>query len=219
MRILAVGDLHGDLGVVDRAIDRFDPDALLCVGDWGDANQLIETELARVVARLPTLTIFGNHDPLGWLGRVIDRDSQSILIEPGTVRSLGGLKIAGISGIWAKSHRQPYYVTDEDVAEQATRIAASGPIEILLTHGCPIGLADQTPSGKRGGQRCFLLANQVINPTIHLCGHLHQAQERTLRDGRRVLNVGPTPEGSIVLVDLIDNRPVAQMAQIEEQLP
>ena len=219
MRILAVGDLHGNLGVVDRAIGRLDPTALLCVGDWGDPEQVAEAELARLAARVPTLTVFGNHDPMGWLGRVVGADDRPILIGPGIVRDLGGMRVAGIGGIWAKSHRQPYYVTDEDVAEQAARIAASGPVDILLTHGCPIGLADQTPTGRRGGQRCFLLANQVIRPTVHLCGHLHLAQERTLGDGRRVLNVGPTPEGSVVIIDVVDGRPSARLARIEDDVP
>lgn len=44
---------------------------------------------------------------------------------------------------------------DQDVAGFAGRIASPGPVDVLLTHGCPIGLADQTPKGTRGGQRCF----------------------------------------------------------------
>ena len=61
----------------------------------------------------------------------------------------------------------------------------AGPVDILLTHGCPIGLADLTPTGRHGGQRCFLEAYKTIMPRLHLCGHLHVAQERTLKDGRQ----------------------------------
>ena len=78
------------------------------------------------------------------------------------------------------------------------QVAKAGPIDILLTHGCPIGLADLTPSGRHGGQRCFLDASKTISPRLHLCGHLHVAQERILKDGRKVINVGATPEGSYV---------------------
>ena len=74
-------------------------------------------------------------------------------------------------------------------------------MDILLTHGCPVGLADLTPSGRHGGQRCFLEANKAISPRLHLCGHLHVAQERTLKDGRRIINVGATPEGSVVVIE------------------
>ena len=86
--------------------------------------------------------------------------------------------------------------------------AGAGPIDILLTHGCPIGLADMTPTGRHGGQRCFLEANKTIAPRLHLCGHLHLAQERILKDGRKVINVGATSDGSIVVVDFDRSRHV-----------
>ena len=216
MRVLAVGDIHGDLGSVDRALAWFRPDGLICVGDWGDAAEVAEADLTRILTALPALTITGNHDPLAWLGRVAGSDGRSVVLGPGEVRDFLGMKVAGISGIWARSHRQPYHVTDEDVAAQAERIAAAGPIDLLLTHGCPIGLADQTPDGRRGGQRCFLLANQAIAPRVHLCGHLHRAQERTLKDGRRVLNVGPTPEGSVVIIAARDGLPTARPARVDD---
>ena len=215
-RILAVGDLHGDLAIVGQALDRFRPQALVCVGDWGDEGEVTEGDLARLLGRLPVATIFGNHDPLGCLGRIRGGDGRPALLEVGEVRDLSGIKVAGIGGIWAKSHRRPFYVTDADVAAQASRIVADGPVDLLLTHGCPVGLADQTPQGRRGGQRCFLLANHAIAPAIHLCGHLHRAQERTLKDGRRVLNVGPTPEGAVVLIDIESGRLEARPGRIDE---
>ena len=215
MRILAVGDLHGDLAAVGRAVDRFRPDALVGVGDWGDASEVAEVDLARLFGRLPVATVFGNHDPLDWLPQVRDGVGRPALLGVGEVRDLGGVRVAGIGGIWAKSHRQPFYVTDADVADQASRIAAAGPVDLLLTHGCPVGLADLTPQGRRGGQRCFLLANRAIAPAVHLCGHLHLAQERTLEDGRRVLNVGPTPEGAVVLIEVAAGRLDARLARVD----
>jgi Icc-related predicted phosphoesterase len=83
-------------------------------------------------------------------------------------------------------------------------------VDILITHACPIGLADLTPSGRHGGQRCFLEANKTVMPRLHLCGHLHVAQERTLKDGRRVINVGATPDGSIAVVEFDRERRVLE---------
>jgi Icc-related predicted phosphoesterase len=111
------------------------------------------------------------------------------------------VRIAAIGGIWAKSHRLRHYVTDDDVAEAADRIAAAGPVDILLTHACPIGLADVTPSGRHGGQRCFLEAFQTVKPRLHLCGHLHVPQQRVLKDGRQIINVGTTSQGSFVVIE------------------
>ena len=140
------------------------------------------------------------------LGCLRNRDGSPILLPHGEPCDVLGMRLAAIGGIWAKSHAKPYYVTDADVAEAASRIARSGPVDILLTHACPVGLADLTLSGRHGGQRCFLEASKLIAPRLHLCGHLHVPQERTLRDGRRIINVGATPEGSVVVIEFDTKR-------------
>jgi uncharacterized protein len=129
-----------------------------------------------------------------------------------------GLRLAAIGGIWAKSHAKRHYVTDADVAEASARIVESGPVDILLTHGCPIGLADLTPTGRHGGQRCFLDAFKTIAPRLHLCGHLHVAQEHVLKDGRKVINVGASSEGSIVVVEFDESRRSLE-ARLEQVRP
>jgi Icc-related predicted phosphoesterase len=211
VRILVIGDLHGDLSSAWEAVARFEPDVLLSCGDWGDPDQVTEAELAAFPAQLPVYTTFGNHDPFDMLARLQNQDGSSVLLPQGEVRSVQGVRLAAIGGIWAKSHRQPYYVTDEDVAAFAAQIAAAGPVDLLLTHGCPVGLADLTPRHTHGGQRCFLDAFRTIAPRAHLCGHLHVVQERTLQDGRRVINVGATPAGSVAVVE-------AQAGEIQARL-
>ncbi len=201
MRILAISDLHGEFRRARDACGRLRPDLLLCCGDWGDPEQVSEADLAAFTAICPVITVFGNHDPLDLLARTRNPDGSRILLDQGEVRRPGALAVAGISGIWAKSHRLPHYVTDDDVAAFSMAIAEHGPVDVLMTHGCPAGLADLTPSGRHGGQRCFLQAFQAAVPRLHLCGHLHVAQERTLKDGRKVINVGATPEGSVVLIE------------------
>ena len=130
-----------------------------------------------------------------------NRDGTPVLLPQGDPLVVAGLHLAAIGGIWAKSHAKAHYVTDQDVALAAARAAKAGPIDILLTHGCPIGLADMTPSGRHGGQRRFLEANKTISPRLHFCGHLHLAQERVFKDGRKVINVGATPDGSYAIVE------------------
>jgi uncharacterized protein len=218
MRILVVSDMHGDIKSVDRARTELRPDLILSCGDWGDAEQVSEQVLQGLLRLVPVYTTFGNHDPLEILARLKNRDQSPVLIGQGLVQEIAGLRLGAIGGIWAKSHAKPHYVTDDDVAEAAAGIARTGPVDILLTHGCPIGLADLTPTSRHGGQRCFLEAFKTVEPRLHLCGHLHRAQERILNDGRKVLNVGATPEGSIVVVDFDAERKTLE-ARLEELSP
>jgi Icc-related predicted phosphoesterase len=201
MRVLVISDLHGAVEFARKTCREIRPDLLLCCGDWGNAEEVAESDIEGFLDVCPVFTTFGNHDSLELLARIKNRDGSALLIGQGEMRKHQGLTIAAIGGIWAKSHRLPYYVTDSDVAECAGRIAQYGPVDVLLTHACPVGLADLTPSGNHGGQRCFLEASKRIAPRVHFCGHLHVAQERTLKDGRTVVNVGATPEGTYALVD------------------
>jgi uncharacterized protein len=211
VRILVISDLHGNLGAAWKAVARLEPDLLLSCGDWGDPEQISEADLAAFPARLPVYTTFGNHDPFDALARLRNRDGSPALLPQGEVRCVEGVRLAAIGGIWAKSHRQPYYVTDEDVAALAAKIAACGPVDLLLTHGCPVGLADLTPRHTHGGQRCFLEAFHTVAPRVHFCGHLHVAQERTLSDGRKVINVGATPTGSVAVVEVHAGEVIARL--------
>jgi Icc-related predicted phosphoesterase len=200
VQILVVSDLHGDLDSAHRAAVFIQPELILSCGDWGDPDQVDETDLTSLLATAPIFTTFGNHDPLDLLARLRNRDGSAVLLPQGKVLDVAGLRLAAIGGIWAKSHAKRHYVTDDDVRAKAAQIAHAGPVDILITHGCPVGLADLTPSGRHGGQRCFLDAFQLVSPRLHLCGHLHVPQERVLKDGRKVINVGQTPAGSIVVV-------------------
>ncbi len=202
MRMLAVSDMHGNIENVMRALDEYPADLVVSCGDWGDPGELDGAALEEIASRAPIVSVYGNHDDTDVLSSVSNRDGSSILLRNGEVRRVRDLNIAGISGIWAKSHRKPYYVTDEDVEEIARGLTGRR-VDILLTHGCPVGLADVVPGGRHGGQRCFLDAFKMVSPRLHLCGHLHAAQKKQLADGRLVVNIGHTLQGDYWTFDFV----------------
>ena len=201
MRIVAISDMHGNLTAARQAASESKPDLIISCGDWGDPDEVNAAELQDILSIAPILTVYGNHDDLELLSSTTNMDGSPILLSPGEVREAAGLRFAGISGIRAKSHQKPHYVTDEDVAHQASLLAGKG-VDVLLTHGCPIGLADAIPGGRRGGQRCFLDAFHSVMPRVYLCGHLHFTHQRNLSNGRVVINVGYTCEGDYWILEI-----------------
>ncbi|MFQ6116031.1 MAG: metallophosphoesterase [bacterium] len=205
MRIVAIGDMHGDLEPVYGIVASQKPDLLICCGDWGDPGSVDQEDFDKILQQAYTLTVFGNHDDLDLLPTIENSDGSRILITNGEIREFQGLRITGINGIWAKSHKKPWYVTDEDVGGIVAQLKGES-IDILITHACPIGLADLTPAGTHGGQRCFLDAFKTIKPKLHLCGHLHRKSIRVLKDGSLVINIGFTKEGDFKVFDVADGR-------------
>jgi len=198
MLIAAVADMHGNLEPVHWVIEKHHPDVLLSCGDWGDPHEVNAEDFTPILERAYTLTLFGNHDHLELLPQLKNQDGSPILLRNGEIRETHGLRITGISGIWAKSHRMPYYVTDEEVLGIAESLKGKT-IDVFLTHGCPVGLADLTPTNTHGGQRCFLEAFKLIRPRLYLCGHLHRGSSRQLKDGGLIVNVGYTRQGDYAL--------------------
>src|SRR5512138_2867898 len=107
--------MHGNLGPVHRLVEEHSPDILLCCGDWGDPGGVAEAEYRELVSKVHVLSVFGNHDDLALLASLNNTDGTPVVLANGRLRDVKGARIAGINGIWAKSHRNPWYITDEEI--------------------------------------------------------------------------------------------------------
>lgn len=198
MKIAAISDLHGYLEPVHKILDLENPDLLLCAGDWGTDEEISQRDLERIIQKIHTLTIYGNNDALDFLPEIKNQNGASALITTGSSQQVDKLVIGGINGIWAKSHKKPWYITDEEVIRAAQKLAESG-VDILMTHECPVGMADLTPVGAHGGKRSFTEAFKMVQPKLHICGHLHRKSSYQTKDGKWVVNVGHTREGDYAI--------------------
>ena len=193
--------VENSLGRPERGAARF---ACLHRG-LGDPGQIEPSDYHAILERIPVYSVYGNHDDLALLRTLKNRDGSPVLLPHGEVVDVKGFRLAGISGIWAKSHKKPHYITDEEVLAIARQLAGKN-VTALVTHGCPVGLADETPKGTHGGQKCFLDAFKIVNPKVHLCGHLHKPQLRELKSGQLVLNVGTTALGDYAVLEFEPER-------------
>ena len=194
MKIAAVSDMHGNLDPVYEILKKEIPDLLLCAGDWGTPEEIFQDDFDAIVQKVTTITVFGNHDNLELLYQIKNQDGTAILIDNGATKDCDNLVIGGINGIWAKSHKKAWYITDEEVAAAAAKLSEKK-VDVLMTHGCPLGIADLTPIGTHGGQRCFTDAFKLVNPKLYICGHLHRQSAYQTKDGKLVVNIGFTQEG------------------------
>lgn len=176
MRIVCLSDTHGrhrDLRVPDG-------DLLLHAGDLTRRGEKEEIQAVNAwLAGLPhpaKVVIAGNHDfaferdpeARTWLTAATYLQDEEVTV--------GGLRIWG-------SPWQPRFFDwafNADRGEELRRIWARIPqgIDVLLTHGPPLGVLDRTVHGEEVG--CADLADAVrrVRPRLHVFGHIHEGAGR-----------------------------------------
>lgn len=209
-KVAIFGDWHGDMQWARLALQsakRENITHLVHVGDWGldwpqPGRGRGEDRLNRVlVASNQNLYVSpGNHDCLvninersvddeGWITwrsniKVLPRGSRSII---------GGLVVGALGGA-ASADRElrteglDWWPDEEPTVEQAERLIAGGPVDLLVTHDAPTGV-DVVPKfdllaeiKERADQTRHLLAYvaRELQPPLLVCGHWHQRVTNTI---------------------------------------
>ncbi len=183
-RILVISDLHYER-MVYRGVDEskafewllsvvaaHQPDVILSAGDWGRALTPRDIEALKSVAKV--LSIYGNHENMAALL------GARILMEPGRVYDVCGLRVAGISGIVSSRlekdgvpRRRP-----GDLLREAKTLARQKPIDVLLLHQPPF-LPSLFPGIEEDpGTLAALRALELISPRLVVVGHMHMGYRR-----------------------------------------
>ncbi len=155
-----------------------DGDILICPGDltsMGTIGELaiFDTWLGNVKHKYKhVIYTAGNHD-LG-LARGINGHSffQNGTYVEDELIEIEGLKIYGSPLNDCGPYAQYWEFCSPRYVKSAIE-AIPGGIDILVTHGCPKGILDHTPSGENIGSVDLLVKVMEIKPKAHLFGHAH----------------------------------------------
>lgn len=195
-RIVLLSDTHN----CNEQISVPDGDILIHAGDATNRGQIDEIVLFnRWFAGLPhkhKIFVAGNHD---WLFETRPKYAQSLLssnvvyLQDSAVE-IEGLKIYG-------SPWQPRFFDwafnlnrGRELAEKWAVIADE--TDILITHGPPFGILDETPRGDFAG--CEELRERVEdlreNLKLHVFGHIHSGYGAAEKFGVRFVNASNCDE-------------------------
>jgi Icc-related predicted phosphoesterase len=185
MRLVLISDTHNQ----HASLSVPDGDVLIHAGDISDVGKLSDLQSFNTwLGRLPhkhKLVIAGNHD------FCLERDAAAseAALTNCTYLKDSGLVIDGI-----KFYGSPWQPEFYDYAFNLPRGAAlkakwdliPKDVDVLITHGPPQGYGDLTRQGDRAGCFDLLDAVKVLQPRLHVYGHIHEGAGR-YQVGRTIL--------------------------------
>lgn len=191
--LVAIADLHGDLPadlpageilVIAGDVCELADHSAGAQGDW------LEARFYPWLDSLP-------HDEVVWIAGNHDFVCQEPDWRPGGrghyLRD-SGVELAGLSfyGIpWVpKLQMWAFYATDEELARRCEAIPA---VDVLVSHGPPLGFGDALGRGRRAGSPA--LTRRIVAEPPRLCvfGHIHEDHGRW--------QLGPTTLANVAHVD------------------
>lgn len=198
MRVVCISDTHEH----HREIDVPEGDMVVCSGDismMGDVPEVVD--FLRWLRGLPhahKVLIAGNHDFCfeqrpEVSAAMLQAEGEGITYLQDSGAELGGLKVWG-------SPWQPWFYDWAFNLARGEAIAAKWALipegtDLLVTHGPPWGILDETPRGQKVG--CEELLNVVarVRPRLHVFGHIHHGYGKVVQDGTTFVNACSCDEG------------------------
>lgn len=186
MRIVCVSDTHSrhDHIVVPEG------DILVHAGDFSKRGSRAEIDaFDRWLGTLPhphKVVIAGNHD----FGMEQEPDARN-WIQNAIYLQDSGVTVGGLH-IWGSPWQPRFYDwafnldRGRPLREVWSKIPAK--LDVLLTHGPPRGILDQTDRGEPVGCDDLLDAVLLKRPRLHVFGHIHEAYGRLERGGTTFVN-------------------------------
>ena len=187
-RIVCLSDTHN----CNDEIDVPDGDLLIHAGDATIRGTVEEiANFNRWFARLThrhKIFVAGNHD---WLFELDNERARSLLDPSITYLQDSSIVIDGVSiygAPWQPRFFDWAFNLDrgEQMAEKWSLIPDG--VDILITHGPPSGILDQTPAGDHAG--CEELRKRIsqVRPRLHVFGHIHLGYGTAAFDGTQFVN-------------------------------
>jgi Icc-related predicted phosphoesterase len=195
-KLMFFGDPHGDLEPVIAAVERFQPEAIVLLGDI-QARRPLHLELAPILDLIKVWLIHGNHDTDTdadydnlWGSELADHNLHGRVVE------IAGYKVAGLGGIFRSKIWDPQQPIDEAAFQSSDtmrrsmkreerwrdgisrkhrssifpddyqQLLRSGPADILVTH--------EAPAAHPHGWKAIDELAEALGVQLVVHGHHHQ---------------------------------------------
>jgi uncharacterized protein len=199
MRLLAVADLHGKTGrlaAVARAVAEFGPGAVVVAGDVAPRRDLSATLVKLNKLGPPVYLINGNCEGGGFPAQVA-RFTNLTRLNAAPTRC-GNVHLFGLGGTLPLPFASR--ICCREAALLDTLSSAPAP-SVLVVHPPPYGVLDQVLGGLHTGSRGLARWITSHQPSLVLCGHIHERAGMATMGTTTVINCAMGHHGGGGLID------------------
>lgn len=208
MKILAVGDIHGDYRKIIKYLKNHRVDLIIITGDitqFGPAE--LGEEILNEISSfdVPVLAIPGNCDPETILGKI--ENSRAVNIH-GRILIIKDIGICGFGGSNPTPFNTPLEFEEVEIYHQASKSikeVADEKISLLITHAPPYNTkTDLLPSGEHAGSTSIRKIIEEYQPSLNVCGHIHESRGVDSIGKTKIVNPGEISQGYGCLININD---------------
>jgi uncharacterized protein len=209
MKILAVSDIHGKYIKIIDYLKKNTVDLIILTGDITDfgPNELAEEILNEISSfNIPVLAIPGNCDPINLYGSIDNSKAVNIHGKSVTIKNIG---ICGFGGSNPTPYNTPLEFDEIEIYDNARKVMEeikNHEITLFVTHAPPLGTkTDLLPSGKHVGSESLRKIIEEFQPSINICGHIHESMAIDKIGKTTIINPGMLKEGHACIINIDDS--------------
>jgi len=204
VRIIAFSDVHGHFDNVTSVLSGTRAmDAVVVAGDitqFGKPSDVDEAMAAWRPLAPVLMAVAGNLD-----SPAIERHLEDIGVSLNAqCRKIGDVAFFGCSSA-PISIGTPYEISEEHIAERLRRAALGtedAAVRVLVTHAPPWGVLDRTTNGIHAGSEAVREFIEREQPSLVICGHIHEAFGQDRLGSSLVVNCGPAMHDQYVVIEI-----------------
>lgn len=209
MKIVAFSDIHGKYEKIIDFLKNNEVDLVILTGDithFGPSE--LAGEILNEIASfdVPVLAIPGNCDPVEMYGKLDNSNAINIHGRSVTIKDIG---ICGFGGSNPTPFKTPLEFEEVEIydnARKALEEVKDCKITLFVTHAPPVGTnADVLPSGDHVGSESLRKVIEEFQPTLNVCGHIHEARSKDTIGETEVINPGMISGGHACLINIDDS--------------
>ncbi len=209
MKILAVGDVHGDYKKIIKYLKGHKVDLVIITGDitqFGPA-ELGEEILNEIASfEIPVLAIPGNCDPETIHNKIDNSKAVNIHCRSMIIKNIG---VCGFGGSNPTPFDTPLEFEEVQIYDEASKVLkgiSNQKITLFVTHAPPYDTkTDLLPSGEHAGSTSIRKIIEEYQPSLCVCGHIHESRGVDEIGETKIINPGEISQGYGCLIRIDDS--------------